>query len=691
MNIPIAEIPNAPSGLGNAPRMPEGIAHLDRPAQMPVLSANLLSGGARGMAAIGQSIGDAGGRISDSAMRFFAARDRANDAVQFTEAERIKRNLLTQFELDTADLPENEHAALWADKYQPQFQQQVSELPFSQRRRGEVGAWLRDQTSGINSGILKEANRKHIERQAAYMDNEHLDALNQGRYDEAIGILTRAEQAQILPPRYVQRRIAEIENTMVVNDYQREIAVSPYAQMQELRSLVEAGESIDGMSFEQTQALLRQARYMHGQALQDETNAIINRMDSQPEITNAETIKEMMESEPNRVRFPVELRDKILNAWKVRYDETPKGQAERAERFSRLWTDIFSYDAEADLTANDKHLENYTGLVERILTEVPAGEQRQVFHKELDGLVSDARAGKRSNRQQMLSMATEKVNNLAKWGLLGDNGGWKDSDQIDANGKPVRMPADYEKYEAVQTKRNQLINSFREWTRQNPEATPDEAKKRFDELAAPYKPFVDEAKGDSWIWSAIKTIGNAAGSAGGETPARTFRNIREQKENIERNRDNATPRPFGGKQTMANQPASIRYNNPGAQYPGRIATRFGSTGSETIGGGHKIAVFPDEVSGAAAHIALLRESKNYTGKTVSEAVRIWSGGNDVSDYLATLKNAGVDVDATLTQDKLDDASFMITLAKAMAKHEAGQETPITDNQWKEAWHKALTT
>lgn len=549
MNIPIAEIPNAPSGLGNAPRMPEGIAHLDRPAKMPVLSANLLSGGARGMAAIGQSIGDAGGRISDSAMRFFAARDRANDAVQFTEAERIKRNLLTQFDLEAADLPENEHAALWADKYQPQFQQQVSELPFSQRRRGEVGAWLRDQTSGINSGILKEADRKYRERQGAYMDGQHMEAVAEGRDEDAIGILTRAEQAQILSPRYTQRRIKDIENNMRVTDYQKEIAVSPYAQMQELRSLVEAGESIDGMSFEQTQALLRQARYMHGQALQDATNDIINRMDSQPEITNAETIKEMMEYEPNRVRFPVELRDKILNAWKVRYDETPKGQAERAERFSRLWTDIFSYDAEADLTANDKHLANYTGLVERILTEVPAGEQRQVFRKELDGLVSDARAGKRSNRQQMLSIATEKANSLAKWGLLGDNGGWKDSDQIDANGKPVRMPADYEKYEAVQTKRNQLINSFREWTRQNPEATPDEAKKRFDELAAPYKPFVDEAKGDSWIWSAIKTIGNAAGSAGGETPARTMRNMREQQ-------DNTTPRPFGS-QTPGGKETSL--------------------------------------------------------------------------------------------------------------------------------------
>lgn len=544
MNIPIAEVPNAPSGLGNAPRMPEGIARLDRPAQMPVLRASMLGGEARGIGAIGQAIGDAGARVGDSALRFLEARNRANDAVQFTEAERIKRNLLTQFEVESSTKPENEHAELWADKYQPQFQQQVSELPFSQGRQAEVGAWFRDQTSAINSGILKEANRKHIERQAAYMDNEHLDALNQGRYDEAIGILVRAEQAQILPPKYVQRRIAEIENTMVVNDHQKEIAVSPYSQMKEISELVSKGESIKGISFEQTNALLRQARYMHGQALQDATNAVIDRMDSQPEITDAKSLKEQMDAEPQRVRFPVELRDKILNAWKVRYDETPKGRAEKSERFSSLWSAIFKYDADNDLTKDKDHLSGYSALVERILSDAPEG-QRKLFLDELNGLVGEARKGKRSNRQQMLSFATEKVNSLAKWGLLGDNGGWKDSDQLDANGKPVRMPADYEKYEAVQAKRYQIISSFREWTQKNPDATPEEAKKKIDELTAPYKPLQDASNNESWLWSAMRAIGNAAGSAGGETPARTFRNIREQKENIEKNRDNATPRPFG--------------------------------------------------------------------------------------------------------------------------------------------------
>lgn len=42
--------------------------------------------------------------------------------------------------------------------------------------------------------------------------------------------------------------------------------------------------------------------------------------------------------------------------------------------------------------------------------------------------------------------------------------------------------------------------------------------------------------------------------------------------------------------------ASIRYNNPGAMWPGPSSQRFGANGYETIGGGNKIAVFDDPVA-----------------------------------------------------------------------------------------------
>lgn len=134
-------------------------------------------------------------------------------------------------------------------------------------------------------------------------------------------------------------------------------------------------------------------------------------------------------------------------------------------------------------------------------------------------------------------------------------------------------------------------------------------------------------------------------------------------------------------------PASIRFWNPGAQYPGPIASRFGSTGAATIGGGHKIAVFDDPVKGAAAQFGLLG-SEGYIGRPIGAAISKWSGGNSVDAYLGQLKAAGIDPNAPLTQELLSSPQG-ITLARAMAQHEAGQPYPLSDEQWRAAQSMAF--
>jgi len=64
---------------------------------------------------------------------------------------------------------------------------------------------------------------------------------------------------------------------------------------------------------------------------------------------------------------------------------------------------------------------------------------------------------------------------------------------------------------------------------------------------------------------------------------------------------------------VTKEPASIRYNNPGAQYPSARAAAFGQTGYGIIGGGHKIARFPSPVNGAAANFDLLCRHENGAG------------------------------------------------------------------------------
>jgi hypothetical protein len=134
---------------------------------------------------------------------------------------------------------------------------------------------------------------------------------------------------------------------------------------------------------------------------------------------------------------------------------------------------------------------------------------------------------------------------------------------------------------------------------------------------------------------------------------------------------------------MAQPPASIRFNNPGAQYPGPSARKFGSIGTEIIGGGHKIAVFDDPVRGAAAQFDLL--DRSYAGMTLGQAIKKWSGGNSSPAYAAHISKAtGIPLESRLTPEMLRDPTVAVPFAKASADWEAGGKYPMTDEQWKAA-------
>lgn len=133
--------------------------------------------------------------------------------------------------------------------------------------------------------------------------------------------------------------------------------------------------------------------------------------------------------------------------------------------------------------------------------------------------------------------------------------------------------------------------------------------------------------------------------------------------------------------------ASVRNNNPGAMWikGNKTAQEFGATGGENLsdglGQGNNIARFANAIDGGAAQFALL--AKGYMNRTVSEAIRKWSGGNNVGSYLSVMRKYGVNPGMTLTKDFLfSDAG--IQFVKAMAHHEAGAPFPMGDDGWREA-------
>lgn len=125
------------------------------------------------------------------------------------------------------------------------------------------------------------------------------------------------------------------------------------------------------------------------------------------------------------------------------------------------------------------------------------------------------------------------------------------------------------------------------------------------------------------------------------------------------------------------EPASFRYNNPGAQYPSPEAARFGQIGFGIIGGGHKIACFPSPVNGAASNFDLLY--RNYTGMTIGSAGTKWTGAHGFGV-------PGFDPNSILTKEMVEDSTRAIPLLKAIAGRESGHGSNLTEEQWRQA-HK----
>jgi hypothetical protein len=129
--------------------------------------------------------------------------------------------------------------------------------------------------------------------------------------------------------------------------------------------------------------------------------------------------------------------------------------------------------------------------------------------------------------------------------------------------------------------------------------------------------------------------------------------------------------------------ASIRFNNPGAMWDGKVSYRWGSKQSVilTDGQSNHIAIFPSTVQGAAAQFDLWRS--NYTGMSLKDAVKKWCGGNSPANYLKFLKDAGIPGNALITPALLA-GPVGLKLMKAQAQWEAGKVYPMTDFEWSKA-------
>jgi hypothetical protein len=146
-------------------------------------------------------------------------------------------------------------------------------------------------------------------------------------------------------------------------------------------------------------------------------------------------------------------------------------------------------------------------------------------------------------------------------------------------------------------------------------------------------------------------------------------------------------------------PASIRNHNPGAMYPGPSARKFGSAAGESLvskDGKHQIARFPTAVHGAAALFDNLMNARTvrgyyYRNKPLAKAIETWCGSIRAQSYLRLIEQqTGYKPDLVLSEAFLRDPEQAIALAKAMARHEAGRDYPLSGNEWIEAHAMAFS-
>lgn len=145
-------------------------------------------------------------------------------------------------------------------------------------------------------------------------------------------------------------------------------------------------------------------------------------------------------------------------------------------------------------------------------------------------------------------------------------------------------------------------------------------------------------------------------------------------------------------QRSGREPASIRYNNPGAMWPGPSSKKFGSSDYGVLKDGNLIAHFDDPVKGAAAQLDLL-SSKKYVNRPIGELIGDWSGHTggpeNVARYADSVaKSIGLSSDQPLTPEILRSPAG-IAFAKAQAKMEAGSDYPLSDDQWTQAQKMAF--
>lgn len=674
--IPINQVPNAPDALPGYQEIPQmglprggqyalpevkapnfgrsvgilgqTIPMLQQEAPRPVQFIDYES---RAWADFGETTRKVGGQLMDFAVQMQRTQDEGNLA----RVENMLVGAYGDFNNWAMDKQPDQLDVEWA-KRREKLAKEIETIPFSQTGAAKRDVLLQSNFTRFGVEVATTANKMRIKDAGDQLTVKFDRELANGMYEEASATaakmhtmgyfgkggyeqaLYKVEDRQKKDQKELAYSNATSELTLRYNDQSSNLS----EVKDDLMNALKTGESKFFPEFNDAPDKSRQD-FLKILATNDQ---LANRAEADRYSTAVEEVLSGKFKSDAELRGALEGRLPKARIEQVRavFNDSPEERQRRMAMRPAILQKIKDYEAAKDQT--HEQLWNIQGEIQGL----PDGNQQDLremlFKKWRDG--NEASAPKPSTA---LGQAKSQAKDMLDGGLYG---GWKadpKTKMVTKDTEGVWMAAN-ERYSAEMDRLDQ-------WAEANPKEAADASKVY--------------AK-----WNEIRTSFYEADRAAGRNPVRPPVMQAPKPQDVLKDIQNR-------RKSSQATPASIRNNNPGAMWPAKWQEKFGGIFGEKLndGQGNQIARFPTPEQGAAATMYLLAQP-SYSGLSVREGISKWSGGNSVESYLSRLRDAGFspgDSIATIMADKNNAIAFV----RAMSRHEADQDFPMSSEQWQRAY------
>jgi hypothetical protein len=654
-NIPLVQVPNAPQTGSTAVPLPVGaIRTPDIEFAGMVEDASYM--------AIGrayENLGAAGQQAASVLNDFGFSMARASDEANINRADDVKTTLMAEFEAEVATKPENEWSNIWDSKYADRLATEVGDMQMMTREgAARRDSWLQSQQTAIRADVFTKSSKAMIGRARMESDNAYERKIAAEDWEGAAAVLARRTIARLGTPEEEERDMLKMESVQkqktrerLFDNAQSEMTVryaDPTTNLDEVRedlnNALQTGESKFFPEFNNAPdkaradflKLLSVNDQLSNRAEADRYTAGINEVLS----NKYRTVEELRASDGYKT-LPKARQIQLESA----FMDTPEERQRRLSHRPAILQKIKEYNPAKD----DKHTRLWE--IQGEIQMLPEGNQQDLremlFKKWRDG--NESREPKPSRaidqvRSQMVSMLNSGA--FGKFAL----------------DKETKAPTKQTEGAWMQANQrySEIMDDVDGWAEANPKEASD-ARNVYKFLNDTITKYYE--------------VDRRAGRATTRPPMLQAPKPQDVLRDVQRLRQGKAP-------------ASIRNNNAGAMwYVGgwqkKFGAEFGQKLNDGLGQGNQIANFPTPVHGAAALLYQLNRP-SYVGKNVRGAIGTWSGGNNVGSYLSVLRSAGFTPDQSVSEIMASPESA-VAFAKAMARHEAGTEYPMSEEEWRQAY------